>query len=680
MPRELPASETGRVPVRADPAGMPPWPERGADAAEGPGAKASLWLTLLGPLRVSDADGNSLLPRLRKARAVLAVLAHATPRPVPRHRLCQLLWSLSDPLHARVSLRMALCELKAALGPAGHLLHSGRTDIALRGNGLWVDGREVGSLAPAAPGRGASRPEAFLADLVGLDPAFDRWLGERQHDMAQQARYTAAASLTRAHGAEEAAAAAEHLLTHEAAHEGAWRALIRAHLARGDQAAAVTACDRCRTTLSDHLQVDPSPETTALMGGLARAPGEAQKVSSGHDAAHLGSGARALHTHVSVGVANVHGDGDAGVVEAAAVMTAELVAALARFHWLRCVPCAAAGTEHEIDFLLTGTVRRQSGRPRVLLRLIDQRAGGIVVWAERYDHDLTDIAAAGCRIAGTTAARIEARLWLWEGQRNGAADAAACSPRELVRLAAPLVIRLERDAFMTAGRWLSRAVKLDPGDASAHAWLVQWWLHYVGQGWAGNLAAGAQRARQLARRTIQLDPTDARGLTLAGHVLAFLDRRPEEAARLHERAIAANPNLPLSWCLSGLAQSYIGDPAEGVRRIRHARALSPGDPLDYFYEMALSVSHLLGQEYAAAAACGQRAIALNPGFTSAHKSYLAAMGLLGREDAAAASSLATLLHLEPGFSVEEALRRSPFATTAGRALFAEGLRAAGLPR
>jgi hypothetical protein len=53
--------------------------------------------------------------------------------------------------------------------------------------------------------------------------------------------------------------------------------------------------------------------------------------------------------------------------------------------------------------------------------------------------------------------------------------------------------------------------------------------------------------------------------------------------------------------------------------------------------------------------------------------------LPGREDAAA-SSLATLLKLEPGFSVEEAVKRSPFATAGGRTLYAEGLLAAGLRR
>jgi DNA-binding SARP family transcriptional activator len=629
-------------------------------------------------MRACDAHGNNVLPRLRKARAVLAIVALTAPRPVLRSRLCELLWSQTGPAHARVSLRMAVRELKAALGPAADLLHSGRWDIALRDSELRIDARHPGRAEPAALARGAPCSETFLADLADLDPAFDRWLRQQRRDMARRARDAAEADLAQAHGAAEAIAAAEHLLNHDPTHEGAWRALIRAHVARGDRAAAVTALDRCRTMLSRHLQLDPSPETTALAGDLS-ALTAARTAAPGDDARCMGSGARASRTRVRVGVANLHDDGDARVAEGAAVLTAELIEALARFRWIRSVPCPIAGADYDIDFLLTGTVRRLGGRPRVSLNLLDQRAGGIVVWADRYGKEIDDVVAAGGRIAGTTAARIEARLWLWEGQRGGADNAAMGSPGDLVRLATPLVNRLDRAGFMTAGRWLSRAVELDPNDAEAHACFLQWCLKYVGQGWAVNPSASVQLARHLARRTIQLDPEDARGLTLAGHVLAFLDHRPEEALRLHERAIAANANLPLSWCLSGLAESYIGDTAEGVRRIRHAQALSPGDPHDFFSEGALCISNLLGERYEAAAAAGRRAVALNPGFSSSHKSYLAAMGQLGR-GAEAASSLTTLRNLEPGFSVEQALSRSPFATTAGRALYAEGLLIAGLPR
>jgi TolB-like protein len=558
------------------PVGTPPneWrPSQSTGSARDHDAKPMLCLTLLGRMRACDADGEDVLPRLRKARALLAILAFAAPRPVLRSRLIGLLWSRSDRSHALASLRMAAYELKAALGPAARLLRTRRMDVALGDTGLRIDTRRVVSAGFAGPDSRLLQAGTFLADLVGLDPGFDRWLSEQQQDLARKVRAAAAASLARAHGPTETAAAAE------------------------------------------RFQVDPSPQTATRMDDLCTALISPRDAPSGHHVSR---------PRVCLGVGQVSGDGDARAADWAAALTEELIAALSCFRWLDCVPRTALHAGDDSDFLLTGAVRRHGDRLRVSLHLVDQRAASIVVWAEHYDHDIGDVVVPWVQIAGTTAARIESRLWLGRTRRVGADDAATHSPRELVHLAAPMVHRLDRDGFMIAGRWLRRAVELDPNDASAHAWFVQWCLYYIGQGWAADAAAGLQRARALAARTIQLDPEDARGLTLAGHVLAFLDRRPEEALRLHERAIPANQNLPLSWCLSGLAESYLGNSTEGIRRIRHAQALSPGDPLDYFNEMALCVSNLLSGEYEVAAVAGQRAIALNSGFSSSHKCYLAA--------------------------------------------------------
>ena len=75
---------------------------------------------------------------------------------------------------------------------------------------------------------------------------------------------------------------------------------------------------------------------------------------------------------------------------------------------------------------------------------------------------------------------------------------------------------------------------------------------------------------------------------------------------------------------------------------------------------------------------GWRARDLNPGFSSAYKGLLAALGHLGaRREAAEARK--TLLTLEPGFSVETAVARSPMLLQTDRDRYAEGLRLAGIP-
>lgn len=648
----------------------PPPPHCDAVSADD-AATAELSLTLLGPMCACDANGQDVLPRVRKTRAVLAVLALAAPRPVLRSRLIELLWSRRDLPQARGSLRQAVRELQTTLGPAAKLIRAERTHIALNNAGLRVDALELAAAGPAHPDRLASWQGELLPDLVGLDPGFDRWLHEQQQALAQRVRHAAEAILAEAHSPDAVLAAAERLLAIDPAHEGAWYALIGAHAARGDRAAALAAFARCRAALSEHCQIAPSAEITALLADLrAVSPPDRRPTT-------VGRRPSTPRSRVRLGVAELRGIGAEETAQLAAALTEELIVTLSRFRYLGCVYCMRGQSEADIDFLLTGTVQRVGNRLRVLLRLVDTQAAAEVVWAERFDRDIVDIFALQDQLASTTAARIEPRLWLWDAERAGSGDPAVRTPRDLLRQAVPALYCLEPRAFMAAGRLLERAAALDPDDALAHAWAAQWHLFCVGQGWAADPGASMRRARDFAKRAIRLDPEDARGLTLAGHVRGFLDRRPDEALQLHERALAANPNLPLSWCLSGLACTYLGDFEEAIRRIRHAQSLSPDDPLGYFHEMALGMPYLLRGEYDIAAAAGRRAIALNPGFSSSHKGYLAAQGHLGGEEGVAFSH-AALMKLEPGFSVEQAVQRSPIATPEARALYAEGLRAAGL--
>src|ERR1700740_2671553 len=95
---------------------------------------------LLGPMRATSYLGDDILPRGKKARALLAYLCLAPGTKVPRIRLARLLWDqVSDEL-ARGSLRHALSEVCSALGPfAGELISTGRVSIRLNADACWID-------------------------------------------------------------------------------------------------------------------------------------------------------------------------------------------------------------------------------------------------------------------------------------------------------------------------------------------------------------------------------------------------------------------------------------------------------------------------------------------------------------------------------------------------------------
>lgn len=657
---------------------------------------ARLRLSLLGPMRAEAANGCSVLPRMRKTRALLAVLGLAGGRPVARSHLATLLWSRRGPDQARASLRQATHELHSALGSVAQvLLRTERNQITLMKHGLWVDALAVTDPQTAPRAMLELFRGPLLEDLRGLDPALDSHVADEHQRLIQIARAIGEGLLAECVDPDDLQQMAQRLLDLDVAHHAAWLACISAHLRRGDRSAALTVLGRYRTTLAS---VGGEPESRAIdelfapsdepeFAGHAtttrRIPIASPDV---HHATPQSSGDRPrlavlpLHPHEP--------RRDGGL---AAGLTEEIITAFTRFRWMSCVTAPlltvalgegarnSTSCRHlDADFILEGSVQRSGDRARVIITLSHVRVGGGVVWSRRFDRDAVDMLAAQESIAAEVVAQIDLALLMRETERRPPLRSAATESSALLLRAISGIYRLEAAGFQAAGEMLEEVLTADPENAAAHAWSAYWHLLLVGQGWATDARGSASCAMERAQRAVILDPTDARALTLAGHIHGFLGKRPREAEALHERAIALNPNLPLAWCFSGLAHSYLGNDEEAIRRLRYAHQLSPHDPHSFFFDTAMIMPFIVRGEYDSALELGRRAIALNPGFSSAYKVCLSALGHLHRSDDAA-DIRARLLALEPNFSVTDAIARSPMIRSEDIVRYADGLRRAGLP-
>ena len=203
-------------------------------------------------------------------------------------------------------------------------------------------------------------------------------------------------------------------------------------------------------------------------------------------------------------------------------------------------------------------------------------------------------------------------------------------------------------------------------------------MFLVGQDWADDSAAAMAEAGRHAEQAVSLDPYDARALTIAGHVRAFLHRHLHEALALHERALSLNPNLAMAWALSAIAYAYLGDLEEAERRNNRYKKLSPLDPHAFFFDAFFILIHLMKRDYESAVAVARAVTEMNPSFSATYKPYLAALGHLGRSREAAVVRR-RLLAIEPDFSVERFIATSPLERESDRDHFAQGLRLAGVP-
>ncbi|MGD0434617.1 MAG: BTAD domain-containing putative transcriptional regulator, partial [Acetobacteraceae bacterium] len=550
-------------------------------------------------------------------------------------------------------------------------------------------------------------------DLSGVDPTFDMWLTTERERLRDRARGVAEALLRDTNEPAKVIPAAQRLLQIDRAHEGAWRALMRAHAEQGERGMAIQAYDRCRAVLADLLDAAPSTETQNLLTEI-RGPSSnllaSRSPPPSPEAPPAGAETRPDETpfedlpegivpptpnHLPRGGAHV------GVLPMQCVglseddcylgpgLADEITTALSRFRWMFVVSSssltrfaqtnrdeAAVRKAFGIDFLLDGTIQRSRNKLRITLRLLDLRAGNQVVWARRFDRQASDLLSVQDEIAAAVVAQIDPEILLIEAKHSTARPNIDATAYDMVLRSIPLMTRLDRDSFLRAGEYLALALEREPDYAAAYAWYAYWHAFLVGQDWASDPRAAMERSGELAERAIVLDPFDARALTIAGHVRAFLHHSLREAAALHERALELNPNLAMAWALSAITRAYQGDTAEAERRINRYKALSPLDPMAFFYDSLFAMNYLMKHQYEAAAEAGRSVTQINPAFSGGYKPYLAALGYLGRTQEAA-SVLRRLLAIEPDFTIERFLNRTPLEGTAEREHYAEGLRRAG---
>jgi DNA-binding SARP family transcriptional activator len=230
---------------------------------------AEVRLDLLGGFRLRYADDTCPIPM--SAQRVLAFVA-LHDRPLRRSYVAGMLWSNSSEKNSRASLRSSLWRLgRVKLPPI--LVRSRHLELSPR---VTVDVREMELGAHRLQDETDECEEQDLDSIMRSGDLLPGWYEdwvvtarERFRQLRLHALESSCGRLILAGRFGHAVQAALVAIQEEPLRETAHRALIQAHLAEGNAFEAVRQYRTYTRILWEELRLEPSPQTKALVQGLA---------------------------------------------------------------------------------------------------------------------------------------------------------------------------------------------------------------------------------------------------------------------------------------------------------------------------------------------------------------------------------------------------------------------------
>ena len=368
-------------------------------------------------------------------------------------------------------------------------------------------------------------------------------------------------------------------------------------------------------------------------------------------------------------------------------MVEEIITALSRFKWLfviarnssftfkgRAVDVKEVGRRLGVRYVLEGSVRKASGRVRIIGQLIDA-VTGTHIWADRFERDLTDIFALQDEVTVAVVSAIQPKLLQTE-----IAMATRRRPENLT--AYDFYLRAMQQFYLTTRegeaetiRLAHRALELDPrfGVVAAMAGVSH--MRNVLWGYAADPQFERKEAVRLLRLALSVDDGDPETLAWAAVILANMVGDCESSVELADRAVALNPNSHQAWSNRGWVYRIAGLSEEAVRSFERAMRMSPVDPRLRLAFAGMGMALIELGRFDEAIVVGKKALRKNPSFSPAYRCLASAFAHLGR-DAEAREAAARLLEVDPAFTISALIARGGYSNSK---VLIEGLRKAGLP-
>jgi adenylate cyclase len=232
--------------------------------------------------------------------------------------------------------------------------------------------------------------------------------------------------------------------------------------------------------------------------------------------------------------------------------------------------------------------------------------------------------------------------------------------------------------FDRAHQALGALIEREPRHGAGYTWLAKWHFLRMIRGLSDSPKREQDEGRRRAEQALERDRFSGAAWALRGLVHAYDGESLQQAEQSYVKALDCNPSEPLAWLYMGTLRSWQGRGAEAAQAAHKALSLSPLDPMRYYFESLAAAALLADGRYADTVSLAQSSLRLHRGHTPTLRVLTIAQILGGQEDAAR-ESMALMRAAEPKLTVAQYLQRYPGRAAPHAQLYADALRAAGLP-
>ncbi len=309
-------------------------------------------------------------------------------------------------------------------------------------------------------------------------------------------------------------------------------------------------------------------------------------------------------------------------------MTDELIANLAKIRSLRVIsrstamaykhtrkPLSEIANELHVDAVVEGTVLRVDQRVRITAELV-QVSTDHHLWAETYESQIGDVLALQNRVSSAIVNEIRINLSPQDRERLALNPAIAPEAYENYLKGRFYWNKRTDENLNKAIAYFSQATAQDSHYALAYAGLSDCYS-IVGATIFGSMpvSEAAPKAREAARRALEIDPTLAEAETPLATLKFNYDWDWSGSEDDFEHAIQLNPSYATAYQRYSLFLMAMGRFQDGFNQINKAREL---DPLSISINFSLGWRLYLARQYDRAIAQLRNTLEMDPSYELPH--------------------------------------------------------------